>query len=184
MKTELDFFIYLISLWIRHITAKRYSYMFVSKGLMSKYGEYHGWVASNPALYLRTSVSSLEPEDNYPEWCSWFSSVLPDKCQDCTSNEVMTASFQILSDSLSPTVQPFDALHSEQLKVALNKSRVSIMKCIFSKMAFLPYFPKEGLCDILPVCVSPLSLLGNGVSSSMRGGVGLHSKAEPSPVRC
>jgi hypothetical protein len=32
---------------------------------MSKYGEYHGWVASTPGLYLGTAVSNLGPEGSY-----------------------------------------------------------------------------------------------------------------------
>jgi hypothetical protein len=33
---------------------------------------------------------------------------------------------------------------------------------------FLAYLPKVDLCDLLPVCVSSLSLLGNGVSYATR----------------
>jgi hypothetical protein len=53
------------------------------------------------------------------------------------------------------------------------------MDCLFvyiiNLLHFVAYFLKVGLCDVIPVRVTlcpPLSLLGNGVSST-RGGIGL-----------
>jgi hypothetical protein len=57
----------------------------------------------------------------------------------------------------------------------------ALMAEIWLVTSSLAYFPEVGLCDLLPLCVSmcvpPPPLLGNGVTPSTRGGMGLSAQA-------
>jgi hypothetical protein len=66
-------------------------------------------VASIPDSYSGVQASHLGPGIGYAVWdFSWFSLILSGKSQESTSNWGTTASFHILSNSL--TIQPFDAI--------------------------------------------------------------------------
>jgi hypothetical protein len=55
--------------------------------------------------------------------------------------------------------------------------RVLLFGVVGGNCIFLAYLHKVGLCHLFPVCMSPLSLLGNGISSSKREGLGLWVQA-------
>jgi hypothetical protein len=69
--------------------------------------EHLGGVLSMPALYSGRPDSNTGQETGYPD--SLFSSLLPNKIQDCVSDYATAVSFHILSNSYSLTILPLDA---------------------------------------------------------------------------
>jgi hypothetical protein len=62
--------------------------------------EHRGRVNSTPVLYSKDPGLKSRPRDRLSSSVTWISSVRPDGCRDCTSNEVMIAIFHILCNSL------------------------------------------------------------------------------------